>query len=59
MGQCLGILKAKGYCVRAAVLSTDLMQVLVSLSNVQTAQPGQRSGLCGACSDVYDAVNEA
>lgn len=38
----------------AAVLSTDLlMQVLVSLSNLQIAQPGQRSG---ACSDVYGAV---
>lgn len=41
----------------AAVLSTDLlMQVLVSLSNLQIAQPGQRSEFCGACSDVYDAV---
>lgn len=43
----------------AAVLSTDLMQVLLSLSNLQRAQPGQRSGFCGACSDVYDPVNEA
>lgn len=34
----------------AAVLSTDL------LSNLQMAQPGQRSGFCGACSDVYGAV---
>lgn len=57
MGQCLATLKARDIVVMTAVLSTDLlMQVLILLSNLQLAQPGQRSGLCGACSDVYDAV---
>lgn len=57
MGQCLATLKAGDIVVTTVGLSTDpLMQVLVSLSNLQIAQPGQRSGLCGACSDVYDAV---
>lgn len=52
-----GSLRQRDIVLMAAVLSTDLlMQVLVSLSNLQTAQPGQRSGFCGACSDVYDAV---
>lgn len=57
MGQGLGILKAKGCCAYGCSVSTDLlMQVLVSLSNLQTSKPGQRSGLSGACSDVYGAV---
>lgn len=57
MGQCLGILKARDTVLMTAVLSTDLlMYVLVSLNDLQIAQLGQGSGLCGTCSDVYDAA---
>lgn len=57
VGQWLGILKARDIVLMTAVLSTDLlMYVLVLMNDLQIAQLGQGSGLCGICSAVYDAA---